>query len=73
MAVDAGYKCEDCEEAVWVAGTASELQWLRKRRHVVQEVRRHLSAGLDGWMEEGLAFLERHDGHSIVVVTRRLG
>ncbi|HZO93369.1 MAG TPA: hypothetical protein VFB22_06330 [Candidatus Baltobacteraceae bacterium] len=70
MAVDAGYKCEDCEEAIWLATSAPELQWLRSRRHLVREVRRHMSGGLDGWMEEGLAFLDRHDGHSIVVVTR---
>jgi hypothetical protein len=25
---------------------------------------------LDGWMDDGLAFLERHDGHSVVVVER---
>ena len=48
-----GYQCEECEEAVWLATTRPELQWLRSRRHVVREVRRHLSAGLDGWMEEG--------------------
>jgi hypothetical protein len=66
-----GYQCEECEEAVWLATTRAELQWLRSRRHVVQEVARHLSGGLDGWMDEGLAFLDRHDGHSVVVVARQ--
>jgi hypothetical protein len=36
----------------------------------VREVQRHLSAGLDGWMDEGLAFLDAHEGHSVVVVER---
>jgi hypothetical protein len=66
-----GYQCEECEEAVWLATTRSELQWLKNRRHVVREVHKHLSGGLDGWMDEGLAFLARHDGHSIVVVEKR--
>ncbi len=65
-----GYRCEDCNEAVWPATTRSELQWLRSRRHVVQEVQRHLSAGLDGWMDEGLVFLDRHDGHSVIAAER---
>jgi hypothetical protein len=66
-----GYQCEECEEAVWLATTRPELQWLKNRRHVVREVRKHLSGGLDGWMDEGLAFLDRHDSHSIVVVEKR--
>ncbi len=66
-----GYQCEECEEAVWLATTRPELQWLKNRRHVVREVQKHLSGGLDGWMDEGLAFLSRHDGHSIVVVEKR--
>jgi hypothetical protein len=65
-----GYACEECEEAIWLATTRAELQWLRSRRHVVREVQRHLSAGLDGWMDEGLVFLDAHDGHSVVVVER---
>jgi hypothetical protein len=65
-----GYQCEECEEAVWLAAPRPELQWLRTRRHIVREVQRHLSAGLDGWMDEGLAFLDHHDGHSVVVVQR---
>ncbi len=65
-----GYQCEECEEAAWVTTTRAELQWLKNRRHVVREVARHLSSGLDGWMDEGLAFLDRHDAHSVVVVQR---
>ena len=65
-----GYQCEECEEAVWVATTRAELQWLKNRRHIVREVQRHLTSGLDGWMQEGLEFLDRHDGHSLVVVQR---
>lgn len=66
-----GYQCEECEEAVFPATTRSELQWLKTRRHVVEEVRRHLSSGLDGWIDEGLAFLDAHDGHAVAVVERR--
>jgi len=65
-----GYQCEECEEAVWLATTRAELQWLKSRRHVVREVQRHLSAGLDGWMDEGLAFLDGHEAHSVVIVQR---
>ena len=65
-----GYHCEECEEAAWVTSTRAELQWLKNRRHVVREVARHLSSGLDGWMDEGLAFLDRHEAHSVVVVQR---
>jgi hypothetical protein len=36
-------------------------------------VARQLSAGLDGWMDEGLAFLDAHDGHSVVLVERAAG
>jgi hypothetical protein len=65
-----GYQCEECEEAAWVTSTRAELTWLKNRRHVVREVARHLSSGLDGWMDEGLAFLDGHEGHSVVVVQR---
>jgi hypothetical protein len=68
--VQYGYHCEECEDAVWLATTRPELQWLANRRHVVREVKRHLSSGLDLWMDEGLAFLDSHDGHSVVVVSR---
>ena len=70
VAMQFGYQCEECEEAVWPTTTRSELQWLRNRRHVVREVQKHLSGGLDSWMDEGLEFLDRHDGHSVVVVER---
>jgi hypothetical protein len=37
----------------------------------VREVARHSGAGLDTWMMEGFAFLDEHQGHSIVLVSRR--
>jgi methionyl-tRNA synthetase len=66
-----GFQCEDCEVAVFPTTTRSELAWLRDRVHVVREVAKHSSTGLDTWMMEGLAFLDEHQGHSIVVVSRR--
>ena len=66
-----GYKCEDCEVAVFPVTTRSELLWLKDRVHVVREVGKHTSGGLDSWMSEGFAFLEDHQGHSIVLVSRR--
>jgi hypothetical protein len=65
-----GYQCEECEEAAWVTSPRGELQWLKNRRHVVREVARHLSGGLDGWIDEGLAFLDAHEAHSVAVVER---
>lgn len=65
-----GYHCEECEEAVWPATTRVELQWLISRIHVVKEVAQHTQAGLDTWIVEGLEFLERHAGHSVVLVRR---
>ena len=65
-----GYKCEDCELAVFPVTTRSELQWLKDRTHVVREVSKHSTAGLDSWMAEGFAFLDEHEGHSIVLVSR---
>jgi hypothetical protein len=38
---------------------------------VVREVARHSSDGLDSWMMDGLAFLDEHAGHSLVLVSRR--
>jgi hypothetical protein len=55
---------------VFPVTTRSELQWLKNRRHVVQEVARHVSGGLDTWIVDGLTFLERHEGHSVVVTER---
>jgi len=66
-----GYHCEECEEAVWPATSRGELEWLRAREHVAREVAAHVQGGLDTWIAEGLEFLERHRGHS-VVLTRRL-
>jgi hypothetical protein len=66
-----GYHCEECEEAVWPATTRAELAWLRERAHVAREVARHVQGGLDTWMTEGLEFLDRHTGHSIVLTHRR--
>jgi methionyl-tRNA synthetase len=65
-----GYHCEECEDAVWPATTRTELQWLKDRAHIAREVARHVSSGLDLWIVEGLEFLERHVGHS-VVITRK--
>lgn len=66
-----GYQCEDCETAIFPTTTRAELQWLKDRLHVVREVAKHSSGGLEGWMMEGLSFLDDHSGHSIVVVSRR--
>lgn len=55
---------------MWLATTRAELTWLRNRRHVVREVLKHVSAGLDSWIMDGLEFLDRHDAHSIVIVTK---
>jgi hypothetical protein len=70
--VQQGYQCEECEEAVWLATTRAELTWLRNRKHIVREVLKHVSAGLDSWIMEGLEFLDAHDGHSIVIVSRNV-
>ncbi|MDQ6767131.1 MAG: hypothetical protein M3Z41_04925 [Candidatus Eremiobacteraeota bacterium] len=45
------------------------MRWLRDREHIVREVAQHSSSGLDTWMTEGLAFLDEHRGHDIVVVS----
>jgi methionyl-tRNA synthetase len=66
-----GYQCEDCEAAVFPTTTRGELQWLKDRPHVAREVAKHSSAGLDSWMMEGLTFLDEHQGHSVVLVSRR--
>ena len=52
--------------------TRAELRWLQDRLHVVREVARHSGTGLDTWMMEGLEFLDVHQGHSIVLVSKRL-
>lgn len=66
-----GYLCEDCETAIWPASTRSELQWLKDRAHIAREVAKHSQTGLDSWIADGLAFLDRHEGHSVILVTRR--
>jgi len=70
-AMTVGYYCEDCGERVWPATTRAELIWLRGREHVVREVAQHTSGGLDTWIVEGLEFLDRHAGHSVVLVSKR--
>lgn len=65
-----GYQCEECEEAVWLATTRFELTWLRNRRHIVREVMKHVSGGLDTWIMDGTEFLDRHDGHNTMIVTK---
>ena len=67
----AGYFCEDCEIAIWPSTTRSELAWLKDRLHVVREVQKHTSGGLDHWIVEGFAFLDQHSDHSVIVVTKR--
>lgn len=66
-----GFKCEDCETAIFPTTTHAELQWLKDRVHVVREVAKHSSGGLETWMMDGLSFLDDHSGHSIVLVSRR--
>ena len=70
-AMQYGYKCEDCEVAVFPVTTRSELVWLKDRMHVVREVAKHSSGGLDTWMMDGFAFLDDHQGHTIVLVRRK--
>jgi hypothetical protein len=70
VGVHVGYQCEECEEAVWLTTTRSELTWLRNRRHIVKEVMRHVSGGLDTWMMDGMEFLDRHEGHNTMIVTK---
>ncbi len=66
-----GYQCEDCETAIFPTTTRAELRWLQDRLHIVREVAKHSGTGLDTWMMEGLAFLDEHQGHSLVLVSRR--
>ena len=67
-----GYKCEDCEVAIFPTTTAAELRWLKDRAHIAREVAKHSSTGLDTWMMDGLEFLSDHQGHAIVLVSRRI-
>jgi methionyl-tRNA synthetase len=70
LAMRYGYHCEECEEAVWPATSRAELNWLRNREHIVREVAQHVQGGLDTWITDGLEFLSRHAGHSIVLTRR---
>ena len=65
-----GYHCEECEEAIWPVAPRAELAWLKDREHVAREVARHTQAGLDTWISEGLDFLDRHTGHSVIITSR---
>ncbi|MEO9170379.1 MAG: hypothetical protein ABI282_07515 [Candidatus Baltobacteraceae bacterium] len=65
-----GYRCEDCEVAVYPVTTTGELRWLKDRLHIVREVAKHSSNGLDSWIMEGLEFLSDHQGHSVTLVNR---
>jgi hypothetical protein len=65
-----GYHCEECEDARFFTTTRTELQWLKRRQHMVAEVAKHTSGGLDAWMAEGLEFLDKHPGHSIVITEK---
>jgi hypothetical protein len=64
-----GFACEDCGEVAWISQGLTHLRWLRDREHVAREVAEHSSSGLDTWMTEGLAFLDDHRGHPVVVVS----
>ena len=65
-----GYTCEECATAIFPTTTRSELAWLKDRVHVVREVAKHASGGLETWMSEGLEFLNTHQGHSITLIGR---
>ena len=64
-----GFACQDCGEVRWLNQGVLHLRWLRDREHIAREVAEHSSSGLDTWMNEGLAFLEEHRGHDVVVVS----
>jgi hypothetical protein len=66
-----GYFCEDCNAGAFPTTTHKELVWLKDRLHVVREVARHSSAGLDSWMMEGLAFLDDHSGHAVTIIRKQ--
>lgn len=66
-----GFGCEECGDVVWVSQGLTHLRWLRDREHIVREVAEHTSSGLETWMAEGLAFLDEHRGHPIVVVSEK--
>lgn len=55
----------------WLSQGQTGIRWLRDREHIVREVAEHSSSGLETWMTEGLAFLDEHRGHPIVVVSEK--
>jgi hypothetical protein len=69
--VRSGLGCEDCGEVLWISQGLVNLRWLRDREHVVREVAEHSTSGLETWMNEGLAFLDQHRGHSIIIVSEK--
>ena len=64
-----GLACQDCGEVVWISQGELHVRWLRDREHIVREVAQHSSSGLDTWMNDGLAFLDEHRAHDIVIVS----
>ncbi|HUZ48368.1 MAG TPA: hypothetical protein VMW12_01365 [Candidatus Dormibacteraeota bacterium] len=66
-----GYQCEECEAAIFLVTTRTELAWLKDRVHVAREVAKHSSNGLDTWMMDGLEFLNDHQGHDVMLVSKR--
>jgi hypothetical protein len=64
-----GLACEDCGEVLMISQGLLHVRWLRDREHIVREVAEHSSSGLETWMNEGLAFLDEHRGHSVVVIS----
>ena len=66
-----GFACEDCGEVMWVSQGLTHLRWLRDREHIVREVAEHTSSGMETWMTEGLAFLDEHRGHPVLVVSEK--
>lgn len=66
-----GLTCEDCGEVLWLSQGPLNVRWLRDREHVLREVAEHSTSGLETWMNEGLAFLDEHRGHGIIVVSER--
>ena len=62
---------EECEEGGLARHHARRAEpGCCNRRHVVREVLlKHVSGGLDTWIMDGMEFLDRHDGHSVVIVS----
>jgi hypothetical protein len=63
--------CEDCGESLRLTQGPLNARWLRDREHIVREVAEHCTSGLETWMNEGLAFLDEHRGHSVLVLTEQ--